>query len=74
MLTQASLCSRENAVDLGANLVQVGLQRLHVLELALCLRLLDETLEEGLLLQERLERLRDLRVWIDRRGRSFRRF
>ena len=68
MLAQSAVCSREDAVDLSADFREVCLQRLHVLKLALSLRLLDIALEERLLLQERLQRLRDLRVWVDRWG------
>ena len=56
---------REDALDLGADLAQVVLERLHVLELAVRLGLLDERLEERFLLEQGLQYTRDFRVGVD---------
>ena len=63
------ICVRQYSLNFSTYLSQVRLQRLHVLELPMCLCLLDERLNQGLLLKKRLQCARNVGVGIDLRRR-----
>ena len=65
----------QHAINFGPDLSEVRLERLRVLELAVRHRLADKGLEERLLLQQRLQRLGEVRIWVHtwRLGRRCRR-
>lgn len=56
---------RDDFIDLRPDLAQVTFQRLCVLKFAVRFGFFDEGLQKGFLLKQRLESMREFRVWVD---------